>query len=176
MPIDDERRTRFEQWVTPHLDAAYNLAIWLSREPSDADDIVQEASLKAYKGLDRFDGREPKAWFLTIVRNEFYTLVRRRQRAAQEPLEIVAELPSPGPSPETDLLAKLDRQQVWDSLGKLPPEYREVLILREFEGLQYREIAEMASIPIGTVMSRLSRARRQLQHDLAARPRKGESA
>ncbi len=71
MEKSNELKSRFERWIVPHLDAAYNLALWLSREAADADDIVQEASLKAYKGLDRFDGREPRAWFLTIVRNEF---------------------------------------------------------------------------------------------------------
>ncbi len=175
MEIAEERKQRFERWVMPHLDAAYNLALWLSREKADADDIVQEASLKAFNHVDRFDGREPRAWFLTIVRNEFYTLVRHRQRAAQEPIDTVAEVASPGQTPEVSVLAQLDRQQVWESLGKLPPEFREILILREFEGLSYREIAEMASIPIGTVMSRLSRARCALQQDLVQLRAKGGS-
>ncbi len=175
MANENEFRSRFERWVMPHLDAAYNLALWLSRENADADDIVQEASLKAYRNLDRFDGREPRAWFLTIVRNEFYTLARSRQRAAHDPLDSISELPSGGRSPEAIAIAQLDRRQVWESLGKLPAEFREVLILREFEGLSYREIAEMTSIPIGTVMSRLSRARQQLQQDLR-RQSQGENA
>lgn len=174
MANGDDRDARFRQWILPHLDAAYNLALWLSREPADADDIVQEASLKAYKGLDRFDGREPRAWFLTIVRNEFYSLFRSRSRARQESLETVAELASPARTPEASAIAQLDREQVWESLGKLPAEFREVLILREFEGFSYREISEMSSIPIGTVMSRLSRARAQLQQDLGKRQTKGE--
>ena len=171
----EQRDARFEQWVLPHLDAGYNLAMWLARETADADDILQEASLKAYRNLDRFDGREPKAWFLTIVRNEFYTLVRGRSRAAIEELDMAAEVASPDRSPEAAAIAEFDRQQVWDSLGRMAPEFREVIVLRDFEGLSYREIAEMSEIPIGTVMSRLSRARQQLHNDLRATRTKGEA-
>ena len=175
MANDQEQRTKFQQWVVPYLDAAYNLAMWLSREARDAEDIVQEASLKAFQNLHRFDGREPRAWFFAIVRNEFYSLSRQRHRAAHEDIDHIPELPSTNRSPEANAIAEADREQIWKSLGVLPPEYREVLVLREFEGFSYREIAEMSAIPIGTVMSRLSRARAQLQHDLEKRFAKGGS-
>jgi len=171
----DERRSKFQQWIVPNLDSAYNLALWLSRESSDAEDIVQEASLKAFQNLERFDGREPRAWFFAIVRNEFYSLFRNRNRAGFENIDTVPELASPDRTPEANVIATADRDQIWNSLGKLPPEYREVLVLREFEGLSYREISELSTVPIGTVMSRLSRARAQLQRDLVRRMAKGES-
>ncbi len=168
----EERRTKFQQWIAPHLDAAYNFALWLSRERTDAEDVVQEAAIKAFESLNRFDGREPRAWFFTIVRNEFYSLFRSRSRAQHQDFDDLPELESPERTPEAHAIAAADREKIWTSLGKLPPEFREVLVLREFEGFSYREIADTSAIPIGTVMSRLARARAQLQHDLAA---KGES-
>jgi RNA polymerase sigma-70 factor (ECF subfamily) len=171
----EERRLKFQQWIVPYLDAAYNLALWLARESHDAEDIVQEASMKAFEHLDRFDGREPRAWFFAIVRNEFYSMYRTRSRAALEDIDALPELTSPERTPEAQVIAAADRDQIWTSLGKLPPEYREVIVLREFEGFSYREISEMSTVPIGTVMSRLSRARAQLQHDLVKSSAKGGS-
>jgi RNA polymerase sigma-70 factor (ECF subfamily) len=173
--VDDERRAKFQRWIAPHLDAAYNFALWLSQERADAEDVVQEAAIKAFQSLNRFDGREPKAWLFAIVRNEFYSLYRSRSRAQHQDIDEMTDLASPERTPEANVIAAADRDQVWSSLGKLPPEYREVLVLREFEGFSYREIADTSEIPIGTVMSRLARARAQLQNDLGKRMAKGES-
>jgi RNA polymerase sigma factor (sigma-70 family) len=173
--VVDERRTKFQQWFAPHLDAAYNFAFWLSQERADAEDVVQEAAIKAFQSINRFDGREPRAWLFAIIRNEFYSLYRSRSRVQHQDIDDVPELVSPDRTPEANVIAAADRDQVWNSLGKLPPEYREVLVLREFEGFSYREIADTSEIPIGTVMSRLARARAQLLHDLGKQRAKGES-
>ena len=159
----DERRRRFEAQALPHLDAAYNLARWLARSSSDADDIVQEAMLRAYKGIDGFHGTEIRPWLLAIVRNCYLTAARRNPKSRHVPLpeegEVGPVLVSDELDPETAVIRADERQTLDAVIAALPEEFREVLVLREIEDCSYREIAEITGAPIGTVMSRLSRAR-----------------
>lgn len=159
----------FEAVVLPHLDAAYNLARWLTRDPSDADDVVQEAVLRAATYFASFRGVNARAWLLQIVRNTAYAsraLVRGTVTVAlpgDEPGEVTApELIDSGDDPETALLKREERARVTRLLAGLPVELRETLVLREIEELSYKEIAQITLAPIGTVMSRLWRARRML--------------
>jgi RNA polymerase sigma-70 factor, ECF subfamily len=159
---------RFEQLIMTHLDSAYNLARWLTRNDADAKDVVQEACLRAYKYFDAFQGERPSAWFLAIVRNACYTWIHFN-RPSREVYGI--EIDDMGviesatlPDPETLLIERRERQRLNELIADLPQQYREVTVLREIENLSYREIADIIGIPIGTVMSRLSRARKLL-HD-----------
>ena len=165
----DDRRQRFEVLVLPHLDAAYRFARWLSRSPGDADDVVQEAVLRAFRGFDALRGSDVKAWLLTIVRNCHLTALKQRQRRAFVPLPeehdaadghaVIATTPDP----ESVSMLR-DEQRTLDRLmSALPEEHREVLVLREIEEMDYREIAAITNVPIGTVMSRLARARAALK-------------
>lgn len=160
---------QFEQTVLPHLDAAYNLARWLTRNDHDAEDVVQEAILRAFRFFDTFQGGESRHWLLKIVRNTFYTWYEKNKRHAQtESLgDEVMELPGNEPGPEEVFIREHGAQAVRDAVQTLPLEFREVLLLREFEGYSYKEIADIVEVPIGTVMSRLSRARQHLRHRLA---------
>lgn len=150
----------------PHFDAAYNLARWLTRRAEDADDVVQEAYLRAFTFFDGFRGGDGRAWLFTIVRNTCYTWLRKNH--GQELMTEFDETlhSEPAESPETQQLRRADSEMVRESLNKLPAEFREVLVLREMEGLSYKEIAGITGIAIGTVMSRLSRARRRLHECL----------
>ena len=161
-----------ERALLPHLDAAYNLARWLVRNPQDAEDVVQEAYLRAVKFREGYLGGDARAWLLKIVRNASYTLIEKRRpsESAEEFDETVHEQPVKQPSAEAVLIKDAEARAVRTALRRLPAEYREVLVLREFEGLAYKEIAEIVGIPIGTVMSSLSRARSQLR-DLILRSR-----
>jgi RNA polymerase sigma-70 factor (ECF subfamily) len=162
-------RAQFDHLVTPHFDAAYNLARWLTRSPADADDVVQESYLRAFQFFDSFRGGDGRAWLLSIVRNTCYTWIRKN-RAYELTTEFDESLHSSDTSnPETIQLRRADTESVRDALEKLPAEFREVMVLREMEGLSYKEIADIAGIAIGTVMSRLSRARKRL-HDALAVP------
>lgn len=157
----DDRRRRFEAQALPHLDAAYNLARWLSRSPADAEDIVQDAMLRAFRGFDGFKGGDIKAWLLTIVRNCWLSAgaaTRRRGHAALDE-DIAAE----SPDPEQQAIREGDRRHLQAMIAGLPPEFREVLILREVEDMSYRQIATVTGSPVGTVMSRLARARALLR-------------
>jgi RNA polymerase sigma-70 factor, ECF subfamily len=159
----------FDQVVLPHLDAAYNLARWLTRNGHDAEDVVQEAFLRALKFFGGFHGGNPRAWLLTIVRNTCYDWLRRH-RPSEVPASFDEELHSPvdpSPTPEDLVMEQADRLRLREALEALPLAWREVLILRELEGLSYKEIADVAGIKIGTVMSRLARARSGLQQQLA---------
>jgi len=152
-----------------HLDAAYSLARWLTRNRHDAEDIVQEAYLRAFKFFDSFDGADSRNWLLTIVRNTYYTSLKRSRTGAPG-VEFNEEIHSASIqeiTPETILMRRLDGNLVWQALEGLPAAFREVMILREVEGKSYREIANIANVPIGTVMSRLARARKRLQRSLA---------
>lgn len=154
----------------PHFDAAYNLARWLTRSGADADDVVQEAYLRAFTFRESFRGGDARAWLLSIVRNTCYTWLRKNRpydlmAALDESLPIAVETSTP----ETLHLRAADTESVREALEKLPVEFREVLVLREMEGLSYKEIADASGLAIGTVMSRLSRARRRL-HDVLATP------
>lgn len=154
----------FEATMLPYLDSAYNFARWLTRNEHDAEDIVQEAFLKALRSFHTFTlGREPRAWLLAIVRNSCRTWYRRNR--PHEALEnYVDAQPVTGTSsdPETALMKAANAELIRLAMNQLPFEYREVLILRELEELSYKEIAEVVEIPMGTVMSRISRARKEL--------------
>ena len=152
----------------PHLDAAYNLARWLTRNDHDAEDVVQEACLRAHRFFGGFHGADGRAWLLTVVRNTCYTWLEhnRGDHATKVFDEEKHSAAATANSPEGLLTRKEDQQLVRQALEKLPPEFREVIVLRELEGLSYQEIAEMAAIPLGTVMSRLARARERLGESL----------
>ncbi|HEX4494643.1 MAG TPA: sigma-70 family RNA polymerase sigma factor [Thermoanaerobaculia bacterium] len=169
----DDRRNRFDRAVLPHLDAAYDLARWLTRNDHDAEDVMQTAVLRALQFFDGFHGANPRAWLLTIVRNSFYSFLEQRKRSHEivDPFdeEIHSEISvSDGADPEIELLRQADSRLLRQAFESLPLPLREAMVLRELEGLSYKEIAAIAAVPIGTVMSRLSRARRQLQGFLIA--------
>jgi len=151
----------FEQTVLPHLDAAYNLARWLTRNDQDAQDMVQEAYLRAFRFFPDFRGGDAKAWIMQIVRNACYTSLRE-SRPLQHALEFDENLFFPdsrGPNPEEVVLQNDTGTLVRKALEKLPSSFREVIVLRELDGMSYKEIAEITGLATGTVMSRLSRAR-----------------
>jgi RNA polymerase sigma factor (sigma-70 family) len=169
--LDEEgRRGRFEAVVVPHLDAAYNLARWLTRHDDDAEDVVQTACLRALRFFDGFQGANPRGWLLTIVRNTFYSWVaQHREHELATPFdEEIHTAEHAGGNPETELLRNADAELLRQGFAALPVPFREVMVLREIEGLSYKEIAAIADIPIGTVMSRLARARGHLQAYLIA--------
>jgi len=159
-----------------HLDAAYDYAHWLTRDQASAEDVVQEACLRAFKFLDSFHGEGGRAWLLAIVRNTYYTWVKRNKAEAlnvpfDEETMIadgteLAELENSGGSIDQFLRQQDARRLVNDALEQLPEEFREVIVLRELEDLSYKEIAAIAKIPLGTVMSRLARARKLLLQTL----------
>ena len=156
--------------VLPLLPSAYNLARWLTRNEHDADDVVQEAFLRAFRFFPSFRGGDPRAWLLAIVRNACWTWLRvnrSREVATATALEDADEPVDTAASAEEDLVRRADGARLRRALEELPAEFREVTVLRELEELSYKEIAEVAGIPIGTVMSRLARARRRLQAALA---------
>lgn len=165
---DQNKLKRFEQCVLPHLDAAYNLARWLTRNDQDADDVVQEACLRAYKFFDSLHGNDSRPWLLAIVRNTYYTWRQQQQRYETAAVfdEELHSTDDESASPEDLLLRSLQRQVLKEALEDLPVEFREVIVLRELEGLSYKEIATILAVPLGTVMSRLARARKRLQHYL----------
>jgi len=154
----------FEEAVMPHLDAAYNLARWLTRNEHDAQDMVQEAYLRAFRFFGGFHGTDARAWLLTIVRNTCYTWLKRKQgpEFTCDFEEAVMTKESDELDPESSHELKVQSQLINEAIEKLPVEFREVVILRELEELSYKEIAAITGIPIGTVMSRLSRARKRL--------------
>jgi RNA polymerase sigma-70 factor (ECF subfamily) len=155
----------------PYLSSAYNLARWLTRNEHDAEDIVQEAILRALRSFDTFiPGRDARVWLLTIVRNSCRTwLKRNRSRELHlETNDTYDAIAGTWPDPEAALIKNANSQRVREALEDLPAEYREMLVLRELEELSYKEIAQIAEVPLGTVMSRLSRARRELYTRLAA--------
>jgi len=154
----------YEETLLPHLDAAYNLARWLTRDARDAEDIVQEAYLRALKHFNTFKGGDARPWMLKIVRNTFYTWIQHnRVTADMTPFEEEEDTHiSDAPSPEMLLLKETDKQLVRRALRKLPTEFLEVIVLREFEELSYKQIADTVQVPVGTVMSRLARARGRL--------------
>jgi RNA polymerase sigma factor (sigma-70 family) len=166
-----DKLARFEQATLPHLDAAYNLARWLTRNDQDAEDVVQNSYLRAFRSFDGFRGGDGRAWLLAIVRNTGYNWLQQNR---------VHELSSPFDeeihggaydtfNPERLLLQSADNQMLREALEELPVEFREVIILRELEDLSYKEIADISGMPIGTVMSRLARGRKRLQRFLAVR-------
>jgi RNA polymerase sigma-70 factor, ECF subfamily len=175
--VDEYERSKlFEHAVLPHLDAAYNLARWLVGNDHDAQDVAQEASLRAFKFFGSFRGENARSWLLSIVRNTFYTWLRKNR-----PLENTVgiddetlELADASPNAEAVSPQFADADVVRRAIADLPVEFREIVILREMEGFSYKEIAELAEVPIGTVMSRLARARKLLQKRLAVEFNPGE--
>lgn len=168
---DTASRERFEQAVLPHLDAAYNLARWLTRNEHDAQDVTQEAFLRAFRFFDGYQGGNMRAWLLTIVRNTCYTWLHQNrppEAAVEFDEEIHSSESSGGADPELQVLASADKETLHRALEELPGIFREVLVLREMEGMSYKEIADVASVSIGTVMSRLARARTRLRQSLGA--------
>jgi RNA polymerase sigma-70 factor, ECF subfamily len=164
--VDTKVRT-FELTMWPHLRAAYNFARWLVRNNHDAEDIVQESFLKAYKGLDTFRGGDARTWMLSIVRNTAMNFLRKRKPDITVTWNIQEQEPEdPAPDAEHGLLEQSRREQVRRAISQLAPEFREVIVLREIEDLSYKEIAAVLNIPMGTVMSRLSRARNLLLVEL----------
>jgi len=153
----------------PHLDAAYRFARWLSRSPSDADDVVQEAILRAFRGFDTLRGSDVKAWLLTIVKNCHLTALKQQQRRAFVPLPEEQDekdgqaMIASTPDPENSSIDRDEQRTLDRLLSALPEEQREILVLREIEEMDYREIATITNVPIGTVMSRLARARAALK-------------
>jgi RNA polymerase sigma-70 factor (ECF subfamily) len=156
-------RHDFEDQVLRHLDAAYNLAAWLCKSDHDAQDVVQEACARALRFHGTYRGGDARAWLLAIVRRAAYDWLSRRR--PHEPLSEAESDPSPGP--ETLALDALDAERVRAAIEALPVDAREIVVLRELEGLAYKEIAEVLDVPVGTVMSRLSRARARLERALA---------
>src|SRR5262245_55973647 len=167
---------RFEQLALKHLEAAYNLAFWLVRSRPDAEDVVQDAYLRAMRGFQNFRGDDMRPWLLAIVRHVAYRWLSNRRRAGnvisiEEAYEAatardLAVLADSEPNAEARLIGAAEQHYVVRALAELPPAFREVVVLREIEGLSYRDIAEVTGAPIGTVMSRLARARRDLRQTL----------
>lgn len=176
------RLAHFEKTVLPHLDAAYNLARWLTRNDQDAQDVVQEASMRAFRFFDRLRGDDARPWLLAIVRNAAYTWLAKNRPAEIVALDDAASISDDTVSaghaqpeetnPEVIVLQSANRKIVNQALEDLAVGYREVLVMRELEDLSYKEIASIAGIPVGTVMSRLARGREQLRRLLEIRMRK----
>ena len=173
----NDERTRFANVVLPYLGDAYALARWLARNDSDAEDIVQEACLRAFRGIAGFGDVNARAWLLSIVRNTAFTWLKKHRDprlVAVENIELVEatgperdEGPFAGPSsPEASLIERADAARLEAAIAALPEEFRETLVLRDLQGLDYRAIAQVTGVPIGTVMSRLARARRRLMAQL----------
>jgi RNA polymerase sigma-70 factor, ECF subfamily len=168
--VTETESVRFEEAILQHLDAAYNLARWLVRGKGDAEDLVQESCLNAWKGFSSFRGGNIRSWLLAIVRNTCYSWLRsnRRQDLAVEFDEGSHTPENETPDAEGLLIAEASREMLARALEELPAEFREALVLRELEGLSYKEIGDVAGVPVGTVMSRLARARARLAAILAA--------
>jgi RNA polymerase sigma factor (sigma-70 family) len=162
-------QTYFEQTMLPHMDAAYNLARWLVGDNQDAEDMVQDSYLKAFKSFGGFHGGDGRAWLLTIVRNTCYTWLQRNQKITTSFDDELDVTGTEAQSSEKLLLEQIDHEMLGQALDELPVEYREVIILRELENLSYKEIAQIARVPLGTVMSRLARGRKRLQQTLSKR-------
>ena len=176
--ISGDDNARFATVVMPHIDDAYRLAHWLTGNRTDAEDVVQDASLRAFRAIRSFTGGSDRAWLLTIVRNTAYSWLRKNRPAAVitvEDLEAV-ELAQANPgdpdaeTPEAAFIARADAEQLRAAIAALPAPFRETLVLRDIEGLNYREIAEATEVPIGTVMSRLARARSRLMATIEGKP------
>jgi RNA polymerase sigma-70 factor (ECF subfamily) len=161
-----ENRDDFQRTFLPYLDAAYNLARWVLKNEADAQDVVQEAYLRALRFSGTFRGGDPRAWLLTIVRNTAYTWLSRN-RSADPPVPFEEEQHSDEALPvDIELIRRADSRALRMAMEGLPTEFREIVVLRDLEGLSYKEIAEVADLPIGTVMSRLARARSRLKQAL----------
>ena len=162
-----QKKARFEELFLPQLDAAYNLAYWIAGREHDAQDIVQEAYVRALKGFSGFRGDNPRAWLLTIVRNTAYSWIKKKQRTEQGLVPLDEEIhAAPLEIAPSEQYLERRRQLFEQALKRLPAEFRECLVFFELEGWSYKAIAAACDVPVGTVMSRLSRARRRLQQEL----------
>ena len=169
---DEHTRVRFETLMLPLMNDAYNLARWLMRNQEDAEDMVQESYLRAFRFFASFhEGANCRAWLLRIVRNTCYTaLSARKPREKEVPIELeVDELEDPSPLPPVNLAKKATVEAVREAIDALPVDFRETVVLRELEGLSYKEISDVSGVPLGTVMSRLARGRRLLYRMLLER-------
>jgi RNA polymerase sigma-70 factor (ECF subfamily) len=162
--------------VVPHLGAAYNLARWLTGNDHDAEDVVQESCLRAYRFFDGFHGTDGRPWLLAIVRNACYSWLRANRRQPVAIDDVMLEPEDPSPNPEALHLNEIDQQLLRRAIEELPEEFREAIILRELEGLSYKEIGAVTGAPVGTVMSRLARARQRLETALAGQRSRGGAA
>ena len=161
-----ENRDDFQRTFLPYLDGAYNLARWVLKNETDAQDVVQEAYLRALRFCGTFRGGDPRAWLLAIVRNTAYTWLSRN-RSAEPPVPFEEEQhPDEALPVDIELIRRADARALRVAMEELPTEFREIVVLRDLEGLSYKEIAEVADLPIGTVMSRLARARSRLKQTL----------
>ena len=183
--LDQDKRVRFERLVLPHLDAAYNLALWLMRDDALAEEAVQESCLRAFRYFGSLRGDEARPWLLGIVRNVSYTLLQRTSEAGRgedfDEEHCGEDAAAPGSvvsfpvNPEVAALRAADRELVHACLNALPAEFREAVVLREIHDCSYREIAAICDVPLGTVMSRLARGRRLLQQSLTERARREDT-
>ena len=171
---EQDKLARFEQNIMPHMNAAFNLARWLSSNDSDAQDVVQEAYLRAFKFFAGFRGGDSRPWLLRIVRNAFYDWIKhnRREETGKPFEEGLEHAVDPSTGPDALLAERADHELLREAIGELPLEFREILVLRELEGFSYREISEIARVPMGAVMSRLARAREHLRTQLIVRLQK----
>jgi RNA polymerase sigma-70 factor, ECF subfamily len=171
MAVADEQQKRFEALALPHLDAAFNLARWLTRNDHDAQDVVQDAFMRALRYFGSFRGDNARGWLLQIVRNTCFSWMKENRPAEivafEDNEEVIEEMPGPSADePHTAVVRRADAELIDRAIAALPIAYREVLVLREIEDFSYTEIAKIADIPVGTVMSRLSRARSLLRKAL----------
>jgi RNA polymerase sigma factor (sigma-70 family) len=167
----EDERIRFRQVITPYLADCYGLARWLTGDRADAEDVVQDACLRALRGIGGFNGYNPRAWMLTIVRNAAYSWLRKNRSAALVVVDDLAAVEQAQArhasdidtdTPEAALIAKTESARLQHAIAELPVPFREALVLRDVQGLGYRDIAEVIGVPVGTVMSRLARARSRL--------------
>jgi len=170
--IDRRTLERFESAMLPHLDSAHNLARWMTGDEHDAVDVVQESMVRALRGFHGYHGGDARSWLLTIVRNTGATWLRRNRSgaAASLPDDAADQIASTAPEPPALAIRAATAQRLRQAIEDLPSEFREVFVLRELEGLSYKEIAQVAGLPMGTVMSRLARARQRLAEVLSAAP------
>lgn len=167
-----DKLSRFEEVISPHFDSAYNLSRWLTGNREDAEDVVQEAFLRAFASFHTFYGENGKPWLLAIVRNTASTWTKRNRNLA-----LAGDLDyrtAPGPDPEVLLASGRDRERVRQAVAQLAPEFRETIVLRELEGFSYKDIAGMIGVPLGTVMSRLARGREYLREMLSSAREKAQ--
>lgn len=169
----------FQRAMGPHMRDAWNLARWLVRDPADAEDVLQEAYVRAFRHFEAFRGERARGWLLSIVRNACWSFLSRRGEV-QEPFDEERDTPAVvvqiTPEPEAQLVRVDQARRIQEEVQALRPEFREAFVLRELEGLSYKEIAEITNVPLGTVMSRLSRARRELQIRLGDTARKASAS
>lgn len=170
---ESNKKSQFEVLVIPHMSAAYNLARWLTRNEQDTEDVVQEAFLRAYRFFEGVRGSDYRSWLLTIVRNTCYSWLQQNRRLTETLDEDVAEPAASQSNPEVLLMRNVDTELLRQAVEQLPVEFREAIVLRELEGLSYKEISAITSMPLGTVMSRLARARDRLHKALSIRMKGG---